>query len=206
MDESDHADDMGVELVDKCAYLALASRGIVYRLKVSGSTAEVVDCTPLPGTYPQYKIEAVECLPGSSDALLGTDDENLAGYVRTARTAEPDPGTGTVWCDVGLQDPYGSWGPVLSYGTAADRRLLSAQRPARAHEHAVGARGEKGSGQRAAALGPPPVQRPTGHKSPLPAPYRDARIPGIGDSRLLFELTRPACGLVSSRWGSCARR
>ncbi|MFD0296521.1 hypothetical protein [Streptomyces sp. NPDC059616] len=40
---------MGVELVDKCAYLALASRGIVYRLKVSGSTAEVVDCTPLPG-------------------------------------------------------------------------------------------------------------------------------------------------------------
>ena len=36
------------------------------------------------GTYPQYKIEAVECLPGSSDALLGTDDENLGGYVRTA--------------------------------------------------------------------------------------------------------------------------
>lgn len=36
------------------------------------------------GTYPRYKIEAVECLPGSSDALLGTDDENLGGYVRTA--------------------------------------------------------------------------------------------------------------------------
>ncbi|MCX4399079.1 hypothetical protein OG887_02930 [Streptomyces sp. NBC_00053] len=36
------------------------------------------------GTYPQYEIEAVECLPGSSDALLGTDDENLGGYVRTA--------------------------------------------------------------------------------------------------------------------------
>ncbi|MFD0342401.1 hypothetical protein ACFVH0_27630 [Streptomyces sp. NPDC127117] len=35
------------------------------------------------GTFPQYKIEAVECLPGSSDALLGTDDENLGGYVRT---------------------------------------------------------------------------------------------------------------------------
>ncbi|MCP3757032.1 esterase-like activity of phytase family protein [Streptomyces sp. TBY4] len=35
------------------------------------------------GTFPQYKIEGVECLPGSADALLGTDDENLGGYVRT---------------------------------------------------------------------------------------------------------------------------
>lgn len=35
------------------------------------------------GTFPGYKIEAVECLPGSADALLGTDDENLGGYVRT---------------------------------------------------------------------------------------------------------------------------
>ncbi|MDV5149549.1 hypothetical protein R1T08_36895 [Streptomyces sp. SBC-4] len=35
------------------------------------------------GTYPQYKIEAVECLPDSADTLLGTDDENLGGYVRT---------------------------------------------------------------------------------------------------------------------------
>ncbi|MCX4734303.1 hypothetical protein [Streptomyces sp. NBC_01363] len=34
------------------------------------------------GTFPRYKIEAVECLPGSADALLGTDDENLGGYVR----------------------------------------------------------------------------------------------------------------------------
>lgn len=33
--------------------------------------------------FPHYKIEAVECLPGSADALLGTDDENLGGYVRT---------------------------------------------------------------------------------------------------------------------------
>ncbi|MFE6845279.1 hypothetical protein [Streptomyces sp. NPDC057686] len=33
------------------------------------------------GTYPQYKIEGVECLPGSADALLGTDDENLGGYI-----------------------------------------------------------------------------------------------------------------------------
>lgn len=35
------------------------------------------------GTFPEYKIEAVECLPGSTDALLGTDDENLGGHVRT---------------------------------------------------------------------------------------------------------------------------
>ncbi|MFF5809410.1 hypothetical protein [Streptomyces sp. NPDC012746] len=34
-------------------------------------------------TFPQYKVEAVECLPDSADALLGTDDENLGGYVRT---------------------------------------------------------------------------------------------------------------------------
>ncbi|MFD5510469.1 hypothetical protein ACFWIB_22160 [Streptomyces sp. NPDC127051] len=33
--------------------------------------------------FPQYKIEGVECLPGSTDALLGTDDENFGGYVRT---------------------------------------------------------------------------------------------------------------------------
>ncbi|MEU3747196.1 MULTISPECIES: hypothetical protein [Streptomyces] len=36
------------------------------------------------GTFPQYKIEAVECLPDSADTLLGTDDENLGGYVRSA--------------------------------------------------------------------------------------------------------------------------
>ncbi|MFD6994235.1 hypothetical protein [Streptomyces sp. NPDC059943] len=35
------------------------------------------------GTFPQYKVEAVECLPGSADAVLGTDDENLGGHVRT---------------------------------------------------------------------------------------------------------------------------
>ncbi|MEW9522122.1 hypothetical protein [Streptomyces tubercidicus] len=34
------------------------------------------------GKFPQYKIEGVECLPGSADALLGTDDENRGGYVR----------------------------------------------------------------------------------------------------------------------------
>ncbi|MFE4307891.1 hypothetical protein ACFQ9H_24410 [Streptomyces sp. NPDC056517] len=36
------------------------------------------------GTFPGHKIEAVECLPGTGDALLGTDDENAGGYVRAA--------------------------------------------------------------------------------------------------------------------------
>ncbi|MEV6575395.1 hypothetical protein [Streptomyces sp. NPDC051577] len=35
------------------------------------------------GTFPQYKTEGVEWLPGSADALLGSDDENLGGYLRT---------------------------------------------------------------------------------------------------------------------------
>ncbi|MGW5779813.1 hypothetical protein [Streptomyces sp. NPDC003863] len=35
------------------------------------------------GTFPGYEVEAVECLPGSADALLGADEENLGGYVRT---------------------------------------------------------------------------------------------------------------------------
>ncbi|MFJ6569482.1 hypothetical protein ACIQNU_18855 [Streptomyces sp. NPDC091292] len=35
------------------------------------------------GTFPGYKIEAVECLPGSAEAVLGTDDENLGGFIRT---------------------------------------------------------------------------------------------------------------------------
>ncbi|MET9606500.1 hypothetical protein ABZZ17_15695 [Streptomyces sp. NPDC006512] len=37
----------------------------------------------LLATFPQYKVEAVECLPGADGTLLGTDDENLGGYVRT---------------------------------------------------------------------------------------------------------------------------
>ncbi|MFD3518854.1 hypothetical protein [Streptomyces sp. NPDC058653] len=35
------------------------------------------------GTFPEFKIEGVECLPGSGEAFLGTDDENRGGYVRT---------------------------------------------------------------------------------------------------------------------------
>ncbi|MET4926398.1 hypothetical protein P3L51_29285 [Streptomyces sp. PSRA5] len=35
------------------------------------------------GTFPGYKIEGLECLPGSGEALVGTDDENLGGFMRT---------------------------------------------------------------------------------------------------------------------------
>ncbi|MET9657547.1 hypothetical protein [Streptomyces sp. NPDC006510] len=56
------------------------------RVTVSAAGQVRVTLASVPtvlGMFPQYKIEAVECLPGSSDALLGTDDENLGGYVRT---------------------------------------------------------------------------------------------------------------------------
>ncbi|WP_254705453.1 hypothetical protein [Streptomyces vilmorinianum] len=45
------------------------------------------------GTFPQYGIEAVECLPGSAEAVLGTDDENLGGYVRTMPLCGAGPGS-----------------------------------------------------------------------------------------------------------------
>ncbi|MEU2545567.1 hypothetical protein ABZ618_09020 [Streptomyces roseolus] len=45
-------------------HLAVASRGIVCRLEVAGTTATVVDHTPLPA--------------------IGAGDENRGGYVRTA--------------------------------------------------------------------------------------------------------------------------
>ncbi|MFB6872321.1 hypothetical protein [Streptomyces sp. NPDC056323] len=56
------------------------------RVTVSATGRVRVRLAAIPtvlGTFPRYKIEAVECLPGSSDTLLGTDDENLGGYVRT---------------------------------------------------------------------------------------------------------------------------
>ncbi|MFJ7999407.1 hypothetical protein ACIQ7D_20010 [Streptomyces sp. NPDC096310] len=61
---------------------------VSYAGRVSVSTAGRVRVTlaaspTVLGTFPQYKIEGVECLPGSTDTLLGTDDENLGGYLRT---------------------------------------------------------------------------------------------------------------------------
>ncbi|MFJ5075897.1 hypothetical protein ACIP8Z_15005 [Streptomyces sp. NPDC088553] len=54
-------------------------------LSAAGRVRISLDAAPkVLGTFPGYKIEAVECLPGTGDALLGTDDENAGGSVRTA--------------------------------------------------------------------------------------------------------------------------
>ncbi|MFD5765987.1 hypothetical protein ACFWIN_09220 [Streptomyces sp. NPDC127049] len=53
-------------------------------LTAAGRVRVSLVARPVPlGTFPGRKVEAVECLPGG-DALLGTDDENLGGHVRTA--------------------------------------------------------------------------------------------------------------------------
>ncbi|WP_260333882.1 hypothetical protein [Streptomyces beigongshangae] len=50
----------------------------------AGHVHITLDAAPsVLGTFPQYKIEGVECLPGTTEALVGTDDENLGGYVRS---------------------------------------------------------------------------------------------------------------------------
>ncbi|MEU7071202.1 hypothetical protein AB0B30_21955 [Streptomyces narbonensis] len=57
------------------------------RVTVSAAGRVRVELAASPtvlGTFPRYKIEAVECLPDTADTLLGTDDENLGGHVRSA--------------------------------------------------------------------------------------------------------------------------
>lgn len=54
-------------------------------VSAAGSVRVTLAASPtVLGTFPGYKIEAVECLPGTGDALLGTDDEHTGGFVRTA--------------------------------------------------------------------------------------------------------------------------
>ncbi|MFD3311871.1 hypothetical protein [Streptomyces sp. NPDC058694] len=62
---------------------AVSDAGRVSVSAAGGVRVTLAASPSLLGTFPEYKIEAVECLPGSTDALLGTDDENLGGYVRT---------------------------------------------------------------------------------------------------------------------------
>ncbi|MFE5797068.1 hypothetical protein ACFQ8C_31440 [Streptomyces sp. NPDC056503] len=53
-------------------------------LTATGRVRVALTARPVPlGTFPGHKTEAVECLPGTGEALLGTDDENQGGYVRT---------------------------------------------------------------------------------------------------------------------------
>lgn len=56
----------------------------------SGGTVRLtVDRSPeLLDTYEGYKIEAVQCVPGSDLAALGTDDENAGGYLTTRRLCD----------------------------------------------------------------------------------------------------------------------
>ncbi|MFJ8952640.1 hypothetical protein ACIRO1_21230 [Streptomyces sp. NPDC102381] len=56
-------------------------------LNASGSAATLRIAAPrsAPDRFDGRKIEAVECLPGADGrALLGTDDENLGGFVKSA--------------------------------------------------------------------------------------------------------------------------
>ncbi|MFB6840760.1 hypothetical protein [Streptomyces sp. NPDC056361] len=62
--------------VSDAGRVTLSSAG---RVRIALATSPTV-----LGTYPGYKVEAVECLPDSADALLGTDDENAGGSVRAA--------------------------------------------------------------------------------------------------------------------------
>lgn len=62
------------------------------RVKVTTTGRLRLTLTETPkllGTYPGYKIEALECVPDSQEALTGTDDENLGGYVRTVEVCGP---------------------------------------------------------------------------------------------------------------------
>lgn len=74
---SDAGDDGPFDsAVSAAGRVTVSSKGRV-RISVAGSPRVL-------GTFPQHKIEALECLPGTGDALLGTDDENLGGYVEQA--------------------------------------------------------------------------------------------------------------------------
>lgn len=74
---SDAGDDGPFDsAVSVAGRVTISSKGRV-RISVSHSARVLA-------TFPQHKVEAIECLPGTGDALLGTDDENLGGYVKTA--------------------------------------------------------------------------------------------------------------------------
>ncbi|MFF7234501.1 hypothetical protein [Streptomyces sioyaensis] len=64
---------------------SVVSQAGTVTVTATGKVRLVLAATPIViGKFPQHKVEGLECLPGSSEALLGTDDENLGGYLRTA--------------------------------------------------------------------------------------------------------------------------
>ncbi|WP_031465925.1 hypothetical protein [Sciscionella sediminilitoris] len=57
----------------------------VYRVGTVSAKARLSTGKPESrGRFTGHKIEGIACLPGSAQGLLGTDDENLGGYVRLA--------------------------------------------------------------------------------------------------------------------------
>ncbi|RCG15945.1 hypothetical protein DQ392_23085 [Streptomyces reniochalinae] len=54
----------------------------------SGAALHIADDPDVLETFPDHKIEALACLPGSRTGALGTDDENAGGALRTARFCE----------------------------------------------------------------------------------------------------------------------
>ncbi|MDI3405769.1 hypothetical protein [Streptomyces cavernicola] len=63
--------------VNEAGRVALDAPGQRVRLRIDYAPTVL-------GTFPERKIEALECLPNSPDAALGTDDENQGGHVTVA--------------------------------------------------------------------------------------------------------------------------
>jgi hypothetical protein len=62
---------------------AVSAAGRV-RISESGAVRLTVSKSPaVLEKFTGFKVEALECVPGSGDAVLGTDDENKGGSVRT---------------------------------------------------------------------------------------------------------------------------
>ncbi|MDI3388107.1 hypothetical protein QIS99_18145 [Streptomyces sp. B-S-A8] len=63
--------------VSEAGRVSVDAAGSPVRLRLSDSPTVL-------GTFEEHKIEALECLPDSPEAVLGTDDENLGGFVTSA--------------------------------------------------------------------------------------------------------------------------
>ncbi|TJZ54709.1 hypothetical protein FCH28_15485 [Streptomyces piniterrae] len=60
------------------------------RISVGGEVRlHVADGPRRLGTFPRHKIEALACLPGSREGILGTDDENDGGSIAAAEFCHP---------------------------------------------------------------------------------------------------------------------
>ncbi|MDQ8705196.1 hypothetical protein RCO28_22245 [Streptomyces sp. LHD-70] len=71
---------------DNGPFASAVSEAGTVTVDAAGSRVRLrIDSSPtVLGTFGDRKIEALECLPDSPEAVLGTDDENLGGFVTTA--------------------------------------------------------------------------------------------------------------------------